>query len=103
MRGNKRSRKLLVLSVVSLAALIYIIFSLSPIQQFTILPVFFSLLFVTIFSFTSFLFNDLRKGVIVGIACVLYLLLRMNNLTHPFFLILLIGIVIAIELLFRKK
>lgn len=109
-RNKKRPILLLVFGLLSLASLIYVIFFLNPQTsyqilntKYSILIILFLLLFLSFFSLFSFLFNNKRRGLFVSLLAVLYLLLRYNNLTHPFFLITLIALFIILELLFSRQ
>lgn len=70
----------------------------------TLLPVFFFLLFGVFFSAGAFLFKSKSHGILFGLFIVIYLILRINNLTHPFFLILLFALFLTLELMvsYRK-
>lgn len=70
----------------------------------TLLPVFFFFLFGVFFSGGAFLFKSKSHGILFGLFIVIYLILRINNLTHPFFLILLFALFLTLELMvsYRK-
>ena len=120
MNRRKRSFWLLVLSLLSLAALIYLIVSFSPSSklhlplgalakwgitnyQLPILPVFFLLLFTFLFSLLSYLSRNLRRGATIGLLIITYLTFRMLNLDSPLFIVLLIALFISLELFFKKR
>jgi hypothetical protein len=101
---------LLIASVLSLMTLAYLILSFSPSFQFPILGFTFSvlllamfLLFIFTFSVFSFMFNNSRRGFLLGLLVISYLLLRLNGLTSPFFAILLLILFGGIELFFIKR
>jgi len=119
MRRKKRALWLLVLSFSSLATLIYLVVSFSPSKQFTLpleaasdaakwghfplLPVFFILLFLFVFSLIAYLLNNARRGLFAAFFITTYLLLRFFHLTHIFFLIILIALFFTLELLFTNR
>jgi hypothetical protein len=43
-----------------------------------------------------------KHGLFLGFFVVLYLIFRLNNLTHPLFLILLIALFLVVEFLFAQ-
>jgi hypothetical protein len=51
----------------------------------------------------TFLLNNSRRGFLLGLLVISYLLLRLNGLTSPFFAILLLLIFGGIELFFVKR
>jgi hypothetical protein len=110
MRKRKRNILFLFLGLISIAALIYSVLNFSPTYgftiynlQFTILPIFFALLFSFLFFLFSFILASKRRGLFVGAFIVIYLILRLNNLTHPFFLLILLVLFGSLELFFIKR
>jgi hypothetical protein len=110
MKRRKRPFWLLIISFLSLGALGYWIWNFSPDYQITIshtlfpiLPVFLFLLFLFIFSLFTFLLNNSRRGFLLGLLAISYLLLRLNGLTSPFFAILLLILFAGVELFFIKR
>ena len=131
MNRRKRSFWLLVLSLLSFAALIYLIVSFNPSSklhlpleallglrshfgeggakwgitnyQLPILPVFFLLLFFFLFSLLSYLSRNLRRGATIGLLIITYLTFRMLNLDSPLFIALPIALFISLELFFKKR
>jgi len=109
---HKRKRKLwlLLLAILSLVGFIYLLLSFSPSFNLQVLsfnlPViylFFAALFLFLFSFFAFILASKRRGLFIGLFVVIYLLLRMNHLTHPFFLIMLLVLFGCLELFFVKR
>src|SRR3989344_3844363 len=100
MKRRKKPIWLLIGGLLSLVIFIYLIVFFSPNSQFSlaprslgevgIFPLFFILIFAFLFSLFSFLLNNFRRGIFVGLFALIYLLLRLLNLTHPFFLIMLL-------------
>lgn len=110
MRKKKRSKILFVLSIISFITLAYVIFFYPPSWKFEIgnwkfeiLPVFFLLLFTFCFSLFSYILKSLRRGTLIGIFAVSYLLLRLFGLTHQLFLVLLAALFLTIELFFSYR
>ncbi|GIW61345.1 MAG: hypothetical protein KatS3mg089_0197 [Patescibacteria group bacterium] len=110
MRRKRRTWKFLILSILSFIALLIIITTLSPYQNFSIkfasIPVviiFYMLLALFIFSFFAFLLKSRKHGILLSIFTVIYFVFRANNLTHPFFFLLLLALFLTLELLFTSK
>ena len=120
MRRKKRSLKFLALSLLSFIFLLYIIVYTPPSFKFTIFPAernlasqdnfqipilipFFTLLFIFVYSIIAFMFKSSIHGVLAGLFVVLYLVLRMKDLTHPFFLVLLFAIFLTLDIFFSKR
>ena len=122
MRAKKRPLLLLFVGSISLALLIGLVAYADPdtalippqtigpltISNNTLLsfsPVifFFFLLAITLFSFVSYLFKSIKHGSLAAAFVIGYLLFRINGLTHPLFLILLIALFLTLELLFANK
>ncbi|QQG40886.1 MAG: hypothetical protein HYV37_01005 [Candidatus Levyibacteriota bacterium] len=112
MRRKKRPLFLLLISILSFAALSYIVFSYSPSSLINIqkpkidIPsaaTFFVLVFIFFSSFSGYLFHNVRRGILLGTSIVVYLLLRFFGLRNIFFLIILIAIFATIELTFSQK
>jgi hypothetical protein len=70
---------------------------------FQILPIALLLAFLFIFSLFSFLLNNKRRGFLISCFVLGYFILKLMNLTHPFFTILLLILLIMLELLFAKR
>ena len=120
MNRRKKSLILFILSILSFVALIYLIFFYSPSTQFTlplgalakwgihnfqfsILPIFFLLFFIFLLSLISYLLRSPRRGALIGLLTIIYLILRMLHLNSPYFLFLLIVLFISLELFFKKR
>ena len=73
---------------------------LSLIPTYSVLLLF---LFFFLFFTGTFIFKTKRHGILLGFFAVTYLLFRINNLTHPFFFILLLALFFMIELLISYK
>lgn len=107
---HKRYWYFLLVGILALFALLYIFFSVSPATEFTIstikIPVlylFLVLIGITLFSLSTFFLASKKHGILISIFVLLYLWMRMNNLLHPLFTILLVGLFLTLELLFSAK
>lgn len=67
------------------------------------LPYFLMLTFGLFLAISALLFNTVIHGILIGLFLVCYLLLRVNDLAHPFFLILLSAIFLTIELMISSR
>jgi hypothetical protein len=110
MRVRKKIIYLPVISLAALLSLIYIIFSLPPsfelnLNYFTlpILPISFLLFFIFIWSLVAFIFISKVQGFLFAIFPTVYLLLRFFKLDQLLFLVLLILLFVGTELLFYRK
>lgn len=123
MKRRKKPIWLLIGGLLSLIILTYLIVFLSPNSQFSlapqslldprslseggakvgILPFFFILIFTSFFSVSSFLLKDMRRGIFIGLFASTYLLLRFIDLTHIFFLIMLLILFATLEMFFSYK
>lgn len=101
---------LLVLSLFCFGSLVWIIYSFppdvnliqSPIAVPILLPAFL-LLFLGITAFITFLFKNLRRGILVALFPTIYLLLKLNHLDSPILNLVLLGILLAIEFFFVSR
>ncbi len=111
MRNNrKRPFKVLLISLLFLFTLLYLVFNFPPSYKFQIasyqLPIttiFFMVLTIFFSTLFIFIFKNTRRGVLMGIFLTSYVYIRYLELTHPLFFIALIGIFLALELVFTKK
>jgi hypothetical protein len=119
-KRRKRHFWLLVFSFLLLVCLLYLIINFDPTRkfpifpakqdlaprdslQFSLLPIFFVLVFLSTLTFSAYLLNNSRRGLFIALLITSYLLLRFFHLTHIFFLILLIALFFTLELLFRNR
>lgn len=70
--------------------------------NFPILYLFFVSIFFLIFFSGVFILRSKKHGFFIGLFAVSYLLLRLNNLTHPLFVFLLIALFLVTEFLFAR-
>lgn len=113
--ANERHRKKqpyfsIIWGSISMLLCIVAVFFFPPTHRFylagvplPILPLFFSLLFLGILGITQFFFHTPKHGIFLGSLCIIYLLFQLNSLTHPFFLLLLVALFVALELLFAPQ
>lgn len=109
--GHKRnlSLKLLPFIVLFLITTCFLIFYFPPTYQIQVLqynlPIIYPFL-ISVFCFFFFLgaftLKSKKHGLFLGFFVVLYLIFRLNNLTHPLFLILLIALFLVVEFLFAQ-
>lgn len=97
-------------SLFLIGLLAYFILNFSPDKNFLILnmplptlPVFFSLFFVSIYEMLTFLLNNQRRGFLISFFATIYLILRFNHLTHPFFSILILALLVTFDLTFKRR
>src|SRR6266700_3243747 len=110
MEKKKRSWIFLVVSIIvgvlSILAILFISpdysLSMGDLHLSIVYP-FLLILFLFLFFATSYIINSKIHGVLLASFVVCYLLFRLNNLTHPLFLLLLVGICIVFELFFSFK
>lgn len=109
MRKNKRDFGALIVGLAALSSLIYLMLNFSPDKNVRVLnvslpsiPLFLALFFVAVYEVFKFLLSQ-RRGFLIAFFATLYLILRMNGLTHPFFALLILALFITFELLFKKR
>lgn len=110
MRKYKRKIRFLSLGIALLIGVLYLIFNFSPTHEFLIedyklqiiYPAFL-LLFFSLYFIFAFIFANKRRGLFISLFAVIYLVLRMNNLAHPLFFILLLILFTSLELFYYKR
>ena len=107
---KKRNLSFLIVGLIELAAIAYLVLNISPDKNLSLFNIaissvftLFVLLSSSLFFLVSFILNDQRQGFLISFFATLYLILRLNRLTHPLFLILIIAIFVTLELLFKKR
>lgn len=122
MRHRQRPLVLLITAIVSFLALCCFVYFVSPTtdislpEMLTGLPfsldrflhiqpliIFFPLFAIFLFSAGSYIFKSKKHGVLIAGFAIIYLLFRLNHLTHPFFLILLLALFFVLELFVSSK
>lgn len=120
MNRRKRPLWLLVICLLSLAGLIYLVFSYPPSYQLPLplksltkwgitaykLPIttiFFLLFFILLLSLITYLLRSPRRAALIGFLTIIYLVFQMLRLNSPYFLLLLIAFFISLELFFKKR
>jgi hypothetical protein len=93
-----------------LASTVALIIYLPPTYQISIIylkvPIiipFFIIIFLLFYSLGMLLFGRKKHALIIASFVVLYLLFRLNNLTQPLFLILLLALFLVAEFLFTRR
>lgn len=71
--------------------------------QFSTLYFFFPLVFLAVFFLVALLLKNTRWGLWGGLGITVFLILRFLKLTHPFYLLILLFTLIALEVAFRKS
>ena len=109
-RRKKSSYIFLVLAIFTFGLLSSIIISVPPDFFWNILSfklsvqyAFFFLLFSFLFFTGSSIFKSKKHGLLIGLFVCIYLWMRQNKLSHPFFLIILIAIFLVLELLLSGR
>lgn len=107
---RKRSWKLLVLALFSGSLFVLFLYFVPPERvysfstlQFSVIPLFYVLLFTFLFAAVSFAFKSKIHGILAALLTVTYLVFRQNSLTHPFFALLLLALFLVLELLFTYR
>lgn len=102
MRRRKRSLKLLLIGKFALIGFLYLLFFTKPMQEFSLL-FFLLLLFISTAALTAYATYDVRKGLIAGSGITGYLILRFLHLTEPFFIIVLIALLVSLNFVFSPR
>lgn len=110
MRRRKKLVPLFILTILSWIFLGYFTATFPPEGEIRIMNyelrsmhLFFSLIFLSTFSLFSLVLNNTRHGILLAMTIVTFLTLRVLQLTHPFYLIILISTLLALEFTFRKS
>lgn len=122
MRHRKRPLILLfagVICLITLGCLVYFIppntsFSLlqivpsipSTIDKYTQFPtilLFYILLSLFLFTTVSYFFKSKIHGVLITAFVIIYLIFRLNHLTNPFFLIILLALFVTLEMVVNNN
>ncbi|HEX8932326.1 MAG TPA: hypothetical protein VF810_04175 [Patescibacteria group bacterium] len=110
MRHKRKNFIFLLLGILSLAAFFCLVNFFSPdfaitlySFQLSIFYIFFALLFILLFALGSYFLQSKKQGILIATFFSAFLLFRLNNLTHPFFVILLTALFLTLELLFTYK
>jgi len=110
MHRKKRSLPLFILSLIFVPLFIYLLLSFSPDSKILILNfaipanyLFLTLLFLSIFSFAGYLFDNKGLGFLLGLFTIVYLVLRLIGLSDLFFFIILSLLFMTLGFLFIRK
>ncbi len=74
-----------------------------PFGSFSILSIVFPLLFILFFGIGTLVFRTRLNGFLLSMFIISALLLRMNDLKHPLFLVILAAFFIALEFYFTQS
>lgn len=122
MRSRKRPLILLLIGIISFVALACLIYFFPPnitisisavlsnlppiLTQFIKIPtllLFFLVLTIFLFSLGTYIFKSKTHGVLIAGLVIIYLIFRLNQLTHPFFLIMLLALFFTLEMLVSSR
>lgn len=110
MHRRRKPIKFLLISLISLPLIGFLIYSFPPNWKFEIgnlkleiIYLLFPIIFLFFFSLTTYFSKNTKHGLLLGLFVVSLLAFRMNNLTHPFFLLLLAAFFLTLELLFSYR
>jgi hypothetical protein len=92
----------LVLAIVLWGLMAYIIYFVDP-YSFLAIPIFFATLFTALLLTFSVLFANARRGSIVAVSVMFFLLLRYLGIGNAVNFILIFGLAAAFEYYFHKK
>jgi len=71
--------------------------------KFQIIYVFFALLFCLLTSAGALVFRSFKHGILIALFVCLFLIFRLNDLTHPFFVFMLAALFVTLELFFSYR
>jgi len=98
------------LSIIFTGLFIIVVMYFSPKSNITLMNVRFSslipflfFLFCMLFSWITLITKSKAHGILIACFFVIYLLFRLNRLTDPFFLILLLALFVTLELFISNK
>jgi hypothetical protein len=110
MHRRRKPIKFLFLSITALPIIGFLVYNFPPDLKMEIgnwkleiMYLFLPLLFLFIFSLTTYFSKNTKHGLLLGLFVVSLLTFRMSNLTHPFFLLLLAAFFLMLELLFSYR
>jgi len=78
-------------------------FSLERFIEIPTMILFFLLLALFLFGTGSYIFKSKIHGVLISAFVIIYLIFRLNHLTNPFFLILLLALFVTLELFVSNR
>jgi hypothetical protein len=110
-RRRRKPLKHLMLSVISLIIFVGLVIffppsssiALATVGELPVIYLFFPLAFLFVFSTTAYFSKSTKHGLLLALFVISALLLRLNNLNHPFFLLLLAAFFLTLELLFAYR
>lgn len=99
---NKNFLPTLLVALFSWLGLTLIILYASPTSLF-LLTTFYLLLFMALFLTLSLLLGNSRRGFLISLGIIIFLLLRFLKMAYFLNLALLIGTLVSLELYFKKR
>lgn len=102
MRRKRNFLPTLILAVISWLSLVYLVLFFTPETKLLIF-IFYSLLFFANFLTFSLIFGNSRRGILISLGIISYLFLNQVKQFHLLNGLLLGGILLSIELYFRKR
>lgn len=102
MRARGRNPWWLVYSILGISILGWLTNAFAPDQRL-IFILFFFIIFFTCLSLCLYLFNNVRRSVLLSLGIIAFLLLRFLQLRHPLYLVLLLASLISLELYFQNR
>lgn len=110
MKSRKKHLPYLFIAILSFVGLLLLVATLDPHKSIDVFVImlpplfpFFSLIFLTVSCLFTFLLKGKRRGILIGLFSLGFLLLQFFRFNSIFYTLLLIIITILIELLFWKK
>lgn len=92
----------LLLILISWGLIAAIVYFIDP-QTIGIMPLFFSIIFFALLLTLSIILANSKRGLIISVAAIIFLLLRFTGVGNIINLVLIIGIAISIDLFFGEK
>lgn len=108
MRRKKNLIPTLVLALLSWSALGYFIYAFSPHTSLPLLPldpkiVFSLVVFLALFFSFTLLFQNTRRGFLVGLGLTTLIILRFFQFFHPLYIVLIVALLLTTELYFASE
>lgn len=102
MRQKRRNSWFLLFGLIGLSGLGWYVNNVAP-NSFQALLIFFVTFFLSSSLILLYFLNNVRRGLLLSVGIVTYLLLRLLNLREPLYVLLLIACLASLELYFKKR
>lgn len=102
MRQKRRNSWFLLFGLIGLSGLGWYVNNVAP-NSFQALLIFFVTFFLSSSLILLYFLNNVRRGLLLSVGIVTYLLLRLLNLREPLYVLLLIASLASLELYFKKR